>query len=158
MISSLTPTHLNYYFTCPRKLWFFNKRIQCEWESDLVKIGKIYHEDSKDEEVEIDNFKIDKFRDGKVFELKKRNSAPEAAKFQVLYYLYLLRKKGIFTTGIIKYKENNRIEEVELTKENEQKLLQALFEAHNICAQATPPSAKRIKHCKKCSYFELCYS
>jgi len=153
---TLTPSHLNYYFTCKRKLWFFDHNIRCEWESDLVKIGKIYHEDQ--DEIEIDNFKIDKFRKGKVFELKKRNTAPEAARFQVLYYLYRLRQKGINTSGVIKYKENNRLEEVELTEDAERELLAALDAAEKVCSLEAPPKVKRIKHCKNCSYFELCYS
>src|SRR3989338_2538287 len=108
----LTPTHLNYYCTCKRKLWFFAHKITCEHDSELVKIGKFYHESIEKESIQIDNFKIDRLRDGKVFELKKRNTAPEAARFQVLYYLYLLKQKGIHTSGVIKYKENNRLDEV----------------------------------------------
>ncbi len=89
----LTATHINYLFTCKRKLWLFSRKITCEQESDFVKIGKIHHEDFEKENIEIDNIKIDKLRDGRVFELKKKNTAPEAAKYQVLYYLLKLRDK-----------------------------------------------------------------
>jgi len=155
---TLTATHLNYLVTCKRKLWLFAHKITCEQNSELVKIGKIYHEDLKDQGIEIDNFKIDKFRDGKVFELKKKNSAPEAAKLQVLFYLSKLKEKGIQTSGIIKYKENNRLEEVELTPEAEQALQQSIVEAEMIINQEQPQPAKKIKYCKKCSYNELCYA
>jgi CRISPR-associated exonuclease Cas4 len=94
---TLTATHLNYYFTCQRKLWLFSHQLNCERESELVKMGQVYHQDLKEEPIEIDNIKIDKFKEGKVFELKKKNSAPEAAKFQVLFYLLKLREKGINT-------------------------------------------------------------
>src|SRR3989338_3304269 len=114
---NLTATHINYFFTCKRKLWLFSRNITCEHTSENVKIGKFYHEDL--ESIEIDNIKIDKLQNGKVFELKKRNSAPEAAKFQVLFYLKKLRDKGIETTGLIKYKENNRLEPVQLDEKNE---------------------------------------
>src|SRR3989338_11398342 len=123
---SLTATHINYFFTCKRKLWLFSRNIKCEQESDFVKIGKIYHEDFEKESIEIDNIKIDKLKDGKVFEFKKKNTAPEAAKYQVLYYLLKLKEKGIITTGIIKYKENNRLERVELNNENEVMLLNSI--------------------------------
>jgi len=63
-----TGTHINYYFTCPRKLWLFHRSIQCEQESDLVKIGKVYHEDF--EEIIIDNIKIDMMEKGKIWEVK----------------------------------------------------------------------------------------
>jgi len=155
---AITATHISYFFTCKRKLWLFSRKIQLEQESDLVKIGKIHHADIEKESIEIDNIKIDKLKDGKVFELKKRNTAPEAAKYQVLYYLLKLREKGINTTGIIKYKENNRIEEVGLSAENEELLTQAMEETKQICALEKPPAAKRIKYCKNCSYYELCFS
>lgn len=155
---TITATHLNYLVTCKRKLWLFAHQIKCEQNSELVKIGKIYHEDLKDQGIEIDNFKIDKFRDGKVFELKKKNSAPEAAKLQVLFYLSKLKEKGIQTFGVIKYKENNRLEEVELTTETQQLLQQSIFEAETIINQEHPRAVKRIRYCKKCSYNELCYA
>lgn len=154
---NITATHLNYYFTCKRKLWLFSRNIKCEHDSDQVKIGKVYHEDYEKEQIQIDNIKIDKLRKGKVFELKKRNTTPEAAKFQVLYYLYVLREHGIHTTGVIKYKENNRLEEIELNEENEKHLIQAIEDIKKINQNKTPPHAKRNKYCKNCSYFELCF-
>src|SRR3989338_11401837 len=99
---ALTATHINYFFTCKRKLWLFSKKITCEHESELVKIGKVHHQDIEKESLQIDNVKIDSLREGKVFELKKKNTAPEAAKYQVLYYLLKLKEKGILTKGIIK--------------------------------------------------------
>ena len=155
---SMTATHINYFFTCKRKLWLFSRNIKCEQESDFVKIGKIYHEDFEKESIEIDNIKIDKLKDGKVFELKKKNTSPEAAKYQVLYYLLKLREKGINTTGIIKYKENNRIEEVSLTQEEETTLLKSIEEIKRIFSLDNPPPVKKIKYCRNCSYNELCFS
>ena len=153
-----TATHINYFFTCKRKLWLFSRKISCEQESDLVKIGKIYHEDFEKDNIEIENMKIDKIRNGKVFEFKKKNTAPEAARYQVLYYLWRLKQKGINTTGIIKYKENNRIEEVELNGENEEILKKSIQEIKVICFSNKPQPIKRIKYCKNCSYYELCFS
>src|SRR3989344_2896253 len=146
-----TATHINYFFTCKRKLWLFSRKIQLEHESDLVKIGKIHHEDFEKDAVQIENIKIDQLKDGKVFELKKKNTAPDAAKFQVLYYLYTLKEKGISTTGLIKYKENNRVEEVELTPENEAILKSSIEDIKQICSLDMPQEAKRIKYCKNCS-------
>ena len=50
---NLTATHINYFFTCKRKLWLFSRKITCEHESDLVKIGKIHHEDYEKDKIEI---------------------------------------------------------------------------------------------------------
>jgi CRISPR-associated exonuclease Cas4 len=152
-----TATHINYYFTCKRKLWWFTHNITCEHDSETVKIGKLYHEE-KEEPISIDNIKLDGFRDGKVFELKKKNTATKAAQFQVLYYLHVLKEHGIETSGLIKYKENNRIEEVQLTKKLQEELKEAIKEVKTIALQDKPPQAKRIKYCKGCSYYELCWS
>lgn len=124
----------------------------------MVKIGKIYHEDFEKDNIEIENIKIDKLKDGKVFEFKKKNTSPEGAKYQVLYYILKLREKGINTTGLIKYKENNRIETVELTLESENILKKSIGEIKEICSIENLPPAKKIKYCKNCSYYELCFS
>ncbi|MBI2651077.1 Dna2/Cas4 domain-containing protein [Candidatus Woesearchaeota archaeon] len=63
----MAATHINYFFACKRKLWLFSRKIQCEQESELVKIGKIYHDDFEKDNIEIGNIKIDKLKDGKVF-------------------------------------------------------------------------------------------
>jgi CRISPR/Cas system-associated exonuclease Cas4 (RecB family) len=69
-----------------------------------------------------------------------------------------LREKGINTRGVIKYKENNRLEEVELTAENEVALMESLQKAVMICELSQPPPIKKNKYCRKCSYFDLCFS
>ena len=155
---NLTATHLSYYATCKRKLWLFSHQITCEHESELVRIGKIHHEEMEKNSIEIDNIRIDMMKDGKVFELKKKNTAPEAARLQVLFYLWKLKQKEVITSGMIKYKENNRIEDVELTPETEKHLLDAMENTEDIMGAKKPPEAERIKYCRKCSYNELCFS
>jgi len=149
-----TGTHINYYFTCERKLWFFHRSIQCEQESELVKIGKFYHEDL--DEIIIDNIKIDMIKKGKIWELKKSIKNRKASIYQVLYYLYVLKQKGIDTSAVIKYRENNRKEEVVLTEEKEKEMLKIL-EDINETVNGDIPGRINKKICKKCSYYELCY-
>ncbi len=152
--NTLTGTHINYYFTCQRKLWFFHHSIHCERESDLVKIGKLYHEDL--DEVVIDRIKIDMMKKGRVWELKKSKKNRQASIHQALYYLYVLKQKGIETTAVIKYRENNRKEEVALTEENEEMLTDVIDEIHEI-VNGELPDRENKKICKKCSYYELCF-
>jgi CRISPR-associated exonuclease Cas4 len=42
----ITPTHINYYHVCHRKLWLFSHGIQMEHTSDLVSEGRLIHETS----------------------------------------------------------------------------------------------------------------
>ena len=96
---NITGTLINYFAICKRKMWLSAHKITCEQDSDLVKIGKIYHRESDKETIEIDNVKMDGLRDGKVFELKKSKKGSEGARMQVLYYLHVLKKHGIETSG-----------------------------------------------------------
>lgn len=155
---SLTGIHINYYFTCRRKLWFYHHAITYERESELVKIGKFYHEDFEKDALEIDHVKIDKFKEGKVWELKKSKKNRKASVFQVLYYLFVLKSKGIETSGIIKFKENNRVEEVFLTDEREKELVSIMEEIEEICEGPLPPQPEEISNCKRCSYYEMCFA
>lgn len=154
---SMTGIHINYFFTCKRKLWFYHHAITYERESELVKIGKLYHEDFEKNALEIDHVKIDNFKEGKVWELKKSKKNRKASVFQVLYYLLILKDKGIETSGIIKFKENNRIEEIFLTPEKEEELLLTMAKIGEICGQLSPPPAQEVPYCKKCSYYEMCF-
>jgi CRISPR-associated exonuclease Cas4 len=57
-----TGSQVNYYFICKRKLWLFSHNIELEPESDLVKLGKLLHENRykrKLKEVQIDRIKVD---------------------------------------------------------------------------------------------------
>jgi CRISPR-associated exonuclease Cas4 len=42
----ITPTHINYYHVCHRKLWLFSHGKQMEHTSELVAEGKLIHETS----------------------------------------------------------------------------------------------------------------
>lgn len=163
----VTGTHFNYYLVCHRKLWLFSSGITMEHTSDLVYEGKFIHEtaypqrSTRYEEIELDGIKID-FYDAKnkvVHEIKKSNKISPAHKLQLLYYLYVLEKNGIVGVyGILEYPTLRKREEVYLSDidreqivEIEQKILQI------ITREQCPPSVKS-GICKKCSYFEFCYS
>ena len=34
---NLTATHINYFFTCKRRLWLFSRKITCEQGSEFLK-------------------------------------------------------------------------------------------------------------------------
>ena len=93
-------TQVNYYFHCHRQLWLFSHHITCEQNSDVVYMGKLIHESTferEKKEIEIDNLKIDflDVKDGIIHEVKKSDSFEEAHQWQVLFYLYFLKQKGV---------------------------------------------------------------
>jgi len=161
---SITGTQINFYFHCKRQLWFFTHHINTEHESDLVTLGRVIHETSYDrerKEVEIDQIRLDflDIRDGVLHEVKKSDSWSQAHEWQVLYYLYVLKQKGITgLRGELNYPTIRRTITVNLTPEKEQRLEQVLQDVRRIIDQPEPPEiAVKKSVCRKCSYYELCY-
>ncbi|MBD3376483.1 CRISPR-associated protein Cas4 [candidate division KSB1 bacterium] len=162
--SHITGTLINYYFHCHRQLWLFHRHIKCEQESDTVYLGKVIHEHSYErehKELEIDELKLDFFdlRDGVLHEVKKSDKWREAHEWQVLYYLYMLKKKGIDNIrGELNYPMVRQTVSVELTPEKETALQQVIQHIEDILAQKLPPPIEvRKSLCRTCSYYELCY-
>ena len=154
----ITGMHIQYYFTCKRKLWFLQHYITMEHESEDIKIGRLHHKHLENKEVAIENIRLDDFRKGKVWELKKSKRNVKASRFQVYYYLWVLQRKGVNTSAEIHYKDYHQTEQLELTPAIEEELQQAMQEIKKLFMASTPPKpVKRTSKCKKCPYYELCY-
>ena len=163
----ITGTHINYYLVCKRKLWLFANGIQMEQTSDLVYEGALVHETSypqrsqKYTEVEMDGIKID-FYDAKnkvVHETKKSSKLRESHIWQVKYYLWVLEKNGIDgATGILEYPKERNTEEVYLSYPDREYLEEACNEIQQIIGNDNCPSRIKLSTCKKCSYYDFCYS
>lgn len=160
----ISGTQINFYFHCKRQLWFFSHHINTEHESDLVTLGRIIHQTTYERErreVEIDQIKLDHIdlRDGVIHEVKKSDSWSAAHEWQLLYYLYVLRQKGVEgLRGELNYPTIKRTVPVELTAEKERRLVEVMEDIRRIIAQPTPPEICVKKSvCRSCSYFELCY-
>lgn len=152
-----------YYFVCKRKLWFFTNEIQMESENKDVIIGKLIDENSYSRELKhvlIDNtVNIDFIKEWKILhEVKKQKSIEEAGIWQLKYYIYFLRKRGInIEKGILDYPKLKKREEIFLTEEDEKRIEEILLEIREIVNLKLPPKLEKLKICKKCAYFEYCY-
>ncbi|WP_294656194.1 CRISPR-associated protein Cas4 [uncultured Fusobacterium sp.] len=152
-----------YYFVCKRKLWFFTNEIQMESENEDVIIGKLIDENSYSRELKhvlIDNtVNIDFIKEWKILhEVKKQKSIEEAGIWQLKYYIYFLRKRGInIEKGILDYPKLKKREEIFLTEEDEKRIEEILLEIREIVNLKLPPKLEKLKICKKCAYFEYCY-
>lgn len=152
---------ISYLIICKRKLYLAVKGIRCEHRSNLVKIGKYYHQEFETED-EVDKFlngvKVDKIQGDYVIEFKKSKADEQAAEWQLLFYLWKLKEVGIFKKGKLKYKENRNDREVLLTPAREQQLQQMIQEIeHLISSDRIPPVINKQK-CRKCAYYEFCYT
>jgi len=156
-------TIINYYFVCHTKLWLFANKINLEDNSEDVRIGKVLHELNEDKvsEVSIENIKVDKITRDYVIEVKKSDSDLEAGKWQLLFYLYRLKQKGIVKKGRLEVFERKKGErkryEVVLDGESEEKLVELLEDIEKIIKSPSPQNPVFENKCKKCAYYEYCF-
>ncbi|EMT47061.1 CRISPR-associated protein Cas4 [Anoxybacillus flavithermus] len=154
---------MQYYKVCKRKLWLFSKGIAMENEHERVIEGKILHERAypRLEEREIlvdDSFKLDVLDGEYIREIKLSSKMSEADRFQMLYYLYELKKRGIQKKGLISYTKERKTEEVELTEKDEKEIENAVKEIYVIVHSPSPPKLKKLSYCTKCAYYEFCFA
>ncbi|WP_303000168.1 CRISPR-associated protein Cas4 [Thomasclavelia spiroformis] len=158
-------TLVNYYFHCKRQCYLHGNRLNLEDESENVKIGKAIHEEKydkeKNREIAIDNIKLDKLTTKYLTETKKSDADIEAAKWQLLYYLKILKSKGIIRKGkleiVEKNKQNKSIIIVNLTDEIEQRLNMIEKEIIKLIDGNNVPEVINDKKCKQCAYYAYCY-
>lgn len=162
---NVSGTIMNYYFHCKRQCWLFANRINMEDNSEDVRIGRIIHElklkDDKNTEIMIENIRVDKLTKEYLEELKKSDADIEAVKWQTLYYLKVLKDKGIERKGKIVFHEKRKQEQktiyLELTAEIEKQLLKIIAEVEDYISGPIPETATMEKKCRRCAYYEYCF-
>ncbi len=160
---NITGVMIYYYFICQRKLWYFANEINMEQNSELVSIGKTIDETSYKREkksILIDNtINIDFIKDGAVLhEVKKTKAIEEAGIWQLKYYMYYLKQKGVETLEAkIDYPLLRQTKEIVLEKEDVEIIENVIKNIQEIVTKENPPEVLNEKICKKCSYYDLCY-
>lgn len=157
-------SQINYYFICKTKLWLFSHNIQMEQESDNVDLGKQLHESSYNREKEflIDNLInvdfIKKRKDIEIHEVKKTPKMEKSHEYQLLYYMYYLKNEKSIDNlmGYIDYPKIRKKVKFELTPEKEEEIRDIIQEINEII-NSEIPKPKKLKICRKCAYFELCW-
>lgn len=157
-------TLINYYFHCRRQCYLHGNRLNLEDNSEIVMIGKAIHEEKakgKDTEIAIENIRLDKLTAEYLTEVKKSDADMEASRWQLLYYLKVLKEKGIVRKGKLEFVEkkqtNKKIVIVELGAEEEQKLEQYIKEIEALLESNVVPEGIGKSQCKKCAYYEYCF-
>ncbi|MEN3000724.1 MAG: CRISPR-associated protein Cas4 [Armatimonadota bacterium] len=159
---------LNAWVICPRKCWFLQRQLLMEPHSPYVELGRLIHQEALAEparreptftEVSIEGFaRIDKLAGELVYEIKRSPRKQEAHRLQLLYYLYLLRERGLTLKGVLYYPEQKRREIVELDEAGLQTLQRAIDALRQLREQPLPPHVpKPMTICRTCAYQELCW-
>ena len=164
--TSITGVKISYYFICQTKLWLFSHNIQLERENQDVQIGKDLHEtrysrDKKDitidQTISVDF--IEKSKDGDkliLHEIKKSNKLEKSHQWQMLYYLFYFKEKGIEAEGELNYPLINKKEKIVLTEEKEICMRQIMDDILKII-ESKLPSPQKKSICPKCAYFDFCF-
>jgi len=158
----ITGVMISYYFICQTKLWLFAHNITMEHENENVRIGKEIHKSSynrENKEIELPGIKLDFLKRGKkleVHEVKKSKKMKDADRYQVLYYLYELHKRGVEAIGVLNYPLIREILKIEPSEEDFIEMEGILRDIKRIVSGPyIPPVYKKI--CRKCAYFEFCF-
>lgn len=143
----------------------FAHRLNLEDNSEIVRVGKAIHEDkaksSENSEIKIDNIVLDKINSKYVVEIKKSDADIEACKWQLLYYLKILKDKGIERKGKLEFIEKNKTDRkiifIEINEEIEKELNEHISKIEELLSKDELPTVINKSACKKCAYYEYCY-
>lgn len=162
---NISGEQINYYFICFTKLWLFSHGIELESFSDLVSLGKFIDKNSYkrekgfiiDNRIQIDFVKNKEYVE--LYEIKLSQKLEKAHEYQLLYYMYYLKyEKDIDNVkGFLNYPKIRKKKEIFLTEEKEEELL-SIINKINIINNGDMPKPKKSKICRKCAYFEFCFS
>jgi CRISPR-associated exonuclease Cas4 len=175
---------VGYYLLCERKAWLSMRGLWMEQESGRVALGRLNGESSyrrKKKELLLTAEapegtpaagtplvgKIDwaDLEGGVLHETKLSRAAEEAHRWQLRFYLWLLklggatRADGTPFRGELNYPKLRCTEAVELRPEHEARLVEIVAGLRRVAARETPPPRiERRSFCKKCAFEELCYA
>ncbi|MGM9977703.1 MAG: CRISPR-associated protein Cas4 [Clostridium sp.] len=154
-----------FYKICKREVWLMSKNILPDQMDENIDLGRFIHENSyqrKEKEVLFGNVKFDVVFENEdkliIGETKKTSKYENASKYQLAYYLFILKDSGINAEGVLLYPEEKKRTKVILTKELEEELKDIIKEIEEIQEKDIPPELKKINFCKNCGYREYCYS
>ena len=164
-VMKVNGTLINYFFHCKRQCYLHGNRLNLEDNSEIVKIGRAIHEEkakqSSNSEIAFDNIRFDRLTSEYLTEIKKSDADEEAAKWQLLYYLFVLKQKGMERKGKLEFVEKNkggkRTVILELTDEVEEQLQIYVKEIESLLIENKVPEAVKKKHCSQCAYYEYCF-
>lgn len=169
---------VGYYVICPRKVWLSMRGLWMEQESDTVAIGRLidatsYGRAKKHIDLEAEApdgtrlvGRIDwaDLREGTLHETKKSRAVEDAHRWQVRFYLWLLKLNGVTRAdgtpfaGCLNYPRLKRTEPVALLPEHEARLADMVAKIRAIAAQPKPPPRiDKRTFCARCAFEELCY-
>jgi CRISPR-associated exonuclease Cas4 len=158
----ITGTLVWYYFICKREVWLMGHNITPDEDFPSLEFGRAIHDiyyQNMMKEISLDGVKFDILirKDRVICEVKTSSRYLQAARFQLLYYLYRLEEMKLKMGGEIRIPKERKKISVSLDEENRKKLREALDEIVKIVTAEMPPDAVKIPYCRRCAYREFCW-
>lgn len=158
---SIRGIEVYYYAVCKRKLWLFHRGIGFEEQYDRVQEGQVLHEYSYgklEKEINIDDMAVMDAVDGDwIREVKISSKMESADRLQMLYYLYLLKERGVEKKGLLSYPKEKKTTELELGLDENMEVLAAIEGVKSVISGKLP-RYRKVKICAKCAYRDFCES
>ena len=154
------------YTVCEREAWFVLRRFKPEQDNPYIELGRYLHKNSYEgkgeKEIKLPGAVIDLIWNDKkctiVGEIKKSSKSLKGARIQLLFYLKLLREKGVEAQGFILLPKEKKKIPVEYDKEAEKEIQEILQQLRELIKSPIPPAPKWIGLCSKCGFSELCWA
>lgn len=163
-MENINGTMIWYYLVCKREVWLIGHGIESDQENENIQIGKLLHEQSykrENKEISINNSRMDmiKKKNNKlvIVEIKKSSKTINAAKMQLLYYIYQAKTEGVNITGELRIPKEKRIIKVNLNEQNT-KDLEDIINGIKTIINGNIPELLRNSHCRNCAYSEFCWA
>jgi CRISPR-associated exonuclease Cas4 len=154
-----------YYNICKREVWLMSRNIVPDQNDENIDFGRFLHEQTykrNKKEISFGNVKFDVILNTKeklvIGETKKTSKYSQASKWQLLYYLKVLKDAGIDAEGVLLYPEEKKRTEIILNEETLQELEVMKNSIVDVMQNETPPKVEKCKFCYNCGYNEYCYS
>lgn len=158
---SIRGIEVYYYAVCKRKLWLFHRGIGFEEQYDRVQEGKVLHEyayGKLEKEINIDDMAVVDAVDGEwIREVKISSKMESADRLQMLYYLYLLKERGVEKKGLLSYPKEKKTTELKLGLDENMEVLAAIEGVKSVISGELP-RYRKVKICAKCAYRDFCES
>lgn len=154
-----------YYKICKREVYLMAHSIVPNQQDENIEIGRFIHDNyyrRNEKEIRFGNVVFDvMYKNGNkliIGETKKSSKFLEASKWQLLFYLNVLKQAGIEARGVLQYPEERKRVDVELTDENISELENIIKDIEQIIDAPNPPKVEECIYCKNCAYREYCYA
>jgi len=162
-VDLITGTLVNYYATCKREAWLYARKIYPDEYDDNILMGRTLAElkETKLQDFPFSHLQFDRVEKRRghylITEHKKSMKNPEAAKMQLLFYLYILKiglKLKAVNGKVVSGRKTILVEGNDVNMRTMEMLLE---EMSGFLGQEIAPEAEYKKICDGCAYRTYCF-